>query len=66
VKDVGATLVIALLPTDVARKPGDHKGRPKGRPYSRQCWRTRLGPRRISEAILPGRRKNESLPSRYT
>ena len=27
-KDVGATLVIALLPTDVARKPGDHKGRP--------------------------------------
>jgi phosphosulfolactate synthase (CoM biosynthesis protein A) len=27
--------VVALLPADTVRKPGDHKGRP----YSRQCWR---------------------------
>jgi len=28
--------VVALLPADAVRKPGDHKGRP----YSRQCLRT--------------------------
>jgi hypothetical protein len=28
--------VVALLPADAVREPGDHKGRP----YSRQCWRT--------------------------
>ena len=33
---VGAILVVALLPADAVREPGDHKGRP----YSRQCWRT--------------------------
>jgi hypothetical protein len=27
---VGATLVVAPLPADAVRKPGDHKGRPYG------------------------------------
>ncbi len=26
--EVGATLVVAPLPADAVRKPGDHKGRP--------------------------------------
>src|SRR6266436_3915390 len=41
--DVGATLVVALLADATCRK-GDHKGRP----YSRQCWRT-FNPFRIAE-----------------
>ncbi len=35
-ENVGATLVVAPLPADAVRKPGDHKGRP----YSRRCSRT--------------------------
>jgi len=43
-KDVGATLVVALLPTDEAHKPGDHKGRPyiRQRRYSARSPRERI------------------------
>jgi hypothetical protein len=37
--DVGATLVVALLPV-MMRKPGNHMGDHEGRPYSGQCHRT--------------------------
>jgi len=43
---VGATLVVALLPADAVRNPGDHKGRP----YSR------------SAVFEPARKRYHDLP----
>src|SRR5258708_28673375 len=60
VKDVGATVVVALLPADAAREPGD-----QGSPLQLAMLED-AGPRRISEVILLDRRKNEFLPSPYT
>ena len=56
---LGATLVVALVPANAVRGPGDHKaGSPKssafwgalGRPYSGQRWRT-FNPLRLVDAI---------------